>query len=86
MSVDTDLSRIALSVKSRSLTDDDIKNAFRVVLLSEGSASDIVLTCLLEWLAEYTLPPADAHELARYAGKREVAFLIKAQLYSGDIS
>lgn len=45
-----------------------------------------VLFVLMSWLGEYeTMIPTDTNELHRYAGKRQIAGLIKAALHA-DLS
>jgi hypothetical protein len=63
---DTDLARTAIGVHSRQLSDQDVA----------------ALIWLLEQLGEFKPPPSDPHELARWAGKKEVAHDLKAALYA----
>lgn len=82
MSVDADLARTAVHVHSRNLDDVDVAQAFRRTLLSDSPHSSATLVKLFELLGEFVPPPADPHELARWAGKREVAHDLKAALYA----
>lgn len=79
---DTDLARTAIGVHSRQLSDQDVAQALRHTFFSDHPSSAAALIWLLEQLGEFKPPPSDPHELARWAGKKEVAHDLKAALYA----
>ncbi len=58
---------------------------FRALFLREDALGKRALFMLLTWCGEYDAPPEDNDALQRWAGKREIAGLIKAALYA-DLS
>ena len=73
------------SVYGRTYSDRDVASDFRNTINEEPARGRRVLFMLLTWCGEYTGPPEDDAQLARWAGKQEVAALIKAALYA-DLS
>jgi hypothetical protein len=80
--IDEDLARTAVGVQARSLSGVEIAQAFRHTFFANHPSSAVAMVHLFELLGEFTSPPADPHELARWAGKRQVAHELKAALYA----
>lgn len=70
------------SVMGRAHTGEDVAGDFRHLFLREDAVGKRVLFMLMNWCGEYAGPPEDNDALQRWAGKREVAALIKAALYA----
>jgi hypothetical protein len=71
------------SVLGREHKGTDVAGDFRSLFLREpNELSRRVLFMLMNWCGEYEGPPEDNAALQRWAGKREVAALIKAALYA----
>lgn len=69
----------------RTYNDRDVAGDFRHTINAEPARGRRVLFTLLKWCGEYDPPPEDDKDLARYAGKQEIAYLIKSALYA-DLS
>lgn len=78
-------SEIIHSVYGRDYSDRDVAGDFRRTINEERHRGRRVLFALLTWCGEYTGPPEDDASLQRWAGKQEVAALIKAAMYA-DLS
>ena len=73
------------SVYGRMHDGADVAGDFRHTINAEPARGKRVLFMLLTWCGEYDNPPTDNDALQRWAGKREVAALIKAAMFA-DLS
>ena len=73
------------SVYGRMYDDRDVAADFRHAINSEPARGRRVLFTLLTWCGEYSGPPEDDAALQRWAGKQEIAALIKAAMFA-DLS
>jgi hypothetical protein len=83
--VDLVNAEILNSVRGKDRSDVEAAYEFRRLFNRDEVLGNMVLHTLLFWCAEYTPPPKDNTELQRWAGRRDVAALIKAALYA-DLS
>ncbi len=66
-----------------SLDGDAVARVFRAFFTQDPARGRKVLFILLHWCGEYdTDVPTDPHELQQWAGKKQVAALIKAAMYA----
>lgn len=70
------------SVVGRMYTELDVARDFRSLFNREPQQGQRVLFTILKWCGEYEAPPDDPEELKRWAGKREIAQLIKTVMYA----
>ena len=73
------------SVYGRTYSERDVASDFRHTINEEPARGRRVLFMLLTWCGEYEGPPEDNDALQRWAGKQEIAALIKAALHA-DLS
>lgn len=78
-------SELIHSVYGRVYSDRDVAGDFRHTINSEPARGRRVLFTLLSWCGEYEGPPEDDAALQRWAGKQEIAALIKAAMFA-DLS
>ena len=78
-------SAIVHSVYGRDYTAEDVAADFRRTMDEEPARGRRVMFSLLTWCGEYMGPPEDNDALQRWAGKQEVAALIKAAMHA-DLS
>jgi hypothetical protein len=73
------------SVVGQPMTGEEVAASFRHLFLRDPLLGRRVLFILLKWLGEYDTEIPTGEALQRWAGKREVAALVKAALFA-DLS
>lgn len=70
------------AVIGRDYSGKDVAGDFRQLFLRDDILGKRVLFSIMDWCGEFDSPPESNEELQRWAGKREVAMLVKSALYA----